>query len=250
MKIDRHALVTGASGGIGKAVVKKLLFEGYTVLGTYFENGDNLKDLVNDRFFGIALDFRSDSATETMVSAISAYLNRKVDLFVNCAGELRTGKLSLSESSDMVYVNLLFPYHLCMEIENFMSGNGCIILLSSISSSVSTLSFELYSATKAGVESLVRSFAFRLGPKQVTVIGIAPGLVNTKMSKSVFENLELYDAIVGQTPVGKLATVEEISEIIYVLSNDRMKYMTGQTIVLDGGRSLGSYERIWGKKSS
>ena len=239
---QQNALITGASGGIGVAVTKALLSRGYRVLGTFYRNESALARIGHQNFRYIKIDFTSNASMVQIREAIKVELHNKVDIFINCAGELKMGKLDLLDSVELTKTNLIFPYLLCVEADDFMASNGTIILISSISSKVATVSMELYSATKAGIESLVRSFAFKMAPKQVKVIGVSPGLVATSMSKEVMDNTPLFRMIVEQTPVGRLATIEDISELICGLADEKFIFITGQTLVFDGGRSLGSYE--------
>ncbi len=219
--IGRSALVTGASRGIGLAIATRLREAGATVLCP--SRGE--------------LDLASNDSMDTYLAA----LTESVDILVNNAGINPLGSGVEASDSDLVdtlQVNLVAPLRLVKALAPRMVERryGRILNISSIWSLVSKPRRVLYSASKAGLNGVTRSLAVELAGHNVLVNAIAPGYVNTDLTRKNNTSDEL-DAIVQTIPAGRLAEPAEIAELALFLCSERNSYITGQTIVIDGGFS-------------
>ena len=219
--IGRSALVTGASRGIGLAIATRLREAGATVLCP--SRGE--------------LDLASNDSMDTYLAA----LTESVDILVNNAGINPLGSGVEASDSDLVdtlQVNLVAPLRLVKALAPRMVERryGRILNISSIWSLVSKPRRVLYSASKAGLNGVTRSLAVKLAGHNVLVNAIAPGYVNTDLTRKNNTSDEL-DAIVQTIPAGRLAEPAEIAELALFLCSERNSYITGQTIVIDGGFS-------------
>jgi 3-oxoacyl-[acyl-carrier protein] reductase len=215
----RTALVTGASRGIGAAIADVLRREGARVLAPPRTE----------------LDLSSEASLENFLAA----LREPVDILVNNAGVNRLGALDEIGRDDMrevLQVNLGAPLRLIRGLSGGMKERryGRIVNLSSVWGSVSRLRRVTYSASKAGLDGLTRAVALELAPYGILVNSVAPGYVDTELTRQNNSAAEIA-AIARQIPLGRLGSPEEIAEVVAFLCSSRNSYLTGQVIVTDGG---------------
>jgi 3-oxoacyl-[acyl-carrier protein] reductase len=213
------ALVTGASGGIGRAIVARLSREGCRMV----QPPKDELDLLSPK-------------------SVAMYLSRfgpPVDVLVNCAGinRLASGvEVSDADLSATLAVNLVGPVSLCRALapQRVERRFGRIVNVSSIWSVVSKPRRLAYSISKAGLNALTRSLAVELARFNVLVNAVAPGFVDTALTRQNNSPEEI-EAIRRSIPMERLAKPEEIAEVVAFLCSDRNTYITGQTILVDGG---------------
>jgi len=215
----RTALVTGASRGIGAAIVSRLQVEGVKVLLPSRE----------------VLDLSSNHSIETYLSR----LTDPVDILVNNAGINRLGatdEVSGKDLEELIQINLVAPFRIIRGVVKGMKarGYGRIVNISSIWSMVARERRVAYSATKAGINGLTRAQALELAPYNILVNALAPGYVSTDLTKQNNSPTEL-EAISKHIPLGRLAEPAEIAECVAFLCSPKNSYITGQVIVVDGG---------------
>ncbi|MBY3158013.1 SDR family NAD(P)-dependent oxidoreductase [Rhizobium laguerreae] len=242
MTVERYALVTGANGGIGNAVAELLAERGRGVIALEGKHGG--EHLSKSNIHRFSLDLASPGALEECVSIVNSLAPSGVNEVINCAAEFNTNVIEPRMIDHMLQVNVVWPYTLLSQIRRLATEDAKVILVSSVSSSVATTGCELYAATKAAVEALVRGFAFRYGSSGTRVLGVSPGLVRTKMAKAVLTDPGLSTLIASQTPSGRLADPIDIARGIAGLLSSDFEWTQGQTVIMDGGRSLGSYEPL------
>jgi len=217
--IHRTVLLTGASRGIGAAIKKKLKKESLTLLTP----GRTALDLLSD----------------TSITAYLAALEKPVDILINNAGINYLAALEEVSSENMqamFQVNVKAPLRLIQGLAPSMKANryGRIVNISSIFGLVSREKRLLYSTTKSGLIGMTRTLAIELGPFNILVNTVAPGYVMTELTTQNNTEQEL-EKIRKTIPLGRFAEPEEIAEVVAFLCSEGNSYITGQTIVIDGG---------------
>lgn len=237
------ALVTGASRGIGRAIVLELAKEGASIVINYSKDDDGAKETLEEikkiNGYGILIkeDISSYEKTKTMVDEIITTMGR-IDILVNNAGISTVGLFmdSDKESIDRIMnVNLLGPVYLTNHVVNYMMSrkSGSIVNISSIWGEVGASCEVLYSATKGGINLFTKALAKELAPSNIRVNAIAPGVIDTSMNSFLGEDerKELEEEI----PLGRFGKSEEIGKLVVFLCCDESAYITGQIIRADGG---------------
>ena len=238
----RIALVTGASRGIGRAIAVRLAQGGVTVVGTATsESGaaaisDYLKDAGNHGA-GRVLRVDDDTSVAEGVAEISDEFGAPTVL-VNNAGITRDNillRMKQEEWSSVIDTNLNSLYRVCKACARGMTKArwGRIINITSVVGSMGNIGQSNYAATKAGAEGFSRSLARELGSRGITVNCVAPGFIDTDMTRELPE--EQRDLLKKQIPLGRLGQPEEIAELVAFLASDQGGYITGETIHVNGG---------------
>ena len=242
--MNKTAIVTGGSKGIGAAVVKILAQEGYNVILNYHKSEEVAKKM-KEEFTGKGYNveiFKADiSKREEVKKLIEFTLNKykNIDVLVNNAGISQTKlftDITDEDWSNMMATNLDSVFYITQEAVKNMIHNkkGCIINISSIWGLVGSSCEVHYSVTKAGVDAMTKSLAKELGPSNIRVNSIAPGIIDTDMNKylSDKEVVEIEDEI----PLGKIGKPEDIARCVKWLVED--EYTTGQVISINGGWNI------------
>lgn len=219
MNEARTALITGASRGIGAAIAARLQDEGLRILSPSSK----------------VLDLSSTVSIDTYLSQ----LTDPIDILVNNAGINRLGSLDEISSKDfeeVIQINLLGHFRLTQGVVEGMKARryGRIVNISSIWSLVSRERRVTYSAAKAGINGLTRALALELAPYDILVNAVAPGYINTELTRKN-NTPEALVGIAEEIPLGRLGEPSEIAECVAFLCSPKNSYMTGQVIVLDGG---------------
>lgn len=233
------ALVTGVSGGIGGAVARKLLENGFAVVGL----SRSIPAGFEGEFIHVQGDVGNRESRERYVdTAIEKY--GKIDVLVNVAGvapKVRNDILEMIEESYDYVMNIntkgmLFLTQLVANKMKENDGNrkGAIVNISSMSAYTSSTSRGEYCISKAGVSMITRLFADRLAEYGIPVNEIRPGIIATGMTEKVKEK---YDALIegGLLPIRRWGKPEDVAEAVWALCNGSLPYVTGQSIDVDGG---------------
>ena len=245
MTEDRKvALVTGASRGIGKAIAKTLAESGNCVVGT--ATSDAGAEAINDWLSplggaGLRLDV-------TQADDVAAFLPKVVDsygpplILVNNAGITRDNilmRMKDEEWSQVIDTNLNSVYRLSKACLRGMTKArwGRIITISSVVGSMGNAGQANYAATKAGVEGFTRALAKELGSRSITVNAVAPGFIDTDMTRELSEDNRTL--MLQQIPLGRLGEAAEIGAIVGFLAGNSAGYITGETIHVNGGMYMG-----------
>lgn len=243
----RTALVTGGSRGIGAAVVRALAREGARVAFNYHSSSDAANQLVAD----LELDQREavcwqadvrngDEAAGLVQNVIDRW--EKIDILVNNAGVIRDGLLAMMGPDDwneVIQTNLNSVYHFCHAVTRpMMSARyGRIINMSSVAAHYSNPGQANYAASKGGVEGLTRCLATELARRGITVNAVAPGFIETDMTEAVVNAAG--DKIRKAIPCRRLGRPDDVANAVVFLASEEASYITGQTITVDGGLTLG-----------
>lgn len=235
------AIITGASKGIGKAIAKELAQEGIQVIANYNKSEEEAKNLQEELAKkNIKLDiFKADvSKREEAKQLINYALEKygKIDILINNAG-ISEYKLFTDETDEdwnrVINTNLYSAFVMSQEVSRNMIHNkkGCIINISSIWGLVGGSLEVLYSISKAGLDGMTKALAKELGPSNIRVNSIAPGMINTKMN-SKFTKQEI-EEIKEEIPLEKIGKPSDIAKCVKWLVEDT--YTTGQVISINGG---------------
>lgn len=246
MSDKKVALVTGASRGIGKSIAIQLAKDGYHVAVNFCSNKTHAEEVCSNikAIGGDAMPFRADVAlsdeVEAMFDAIENELG-KVDLLVNNAGVLQDNYLLMMSENQwdkVVNTNLKGTFLVTQRaVKNMIRARkGCVVNMVSISGLVGTEGQTNYAASKGGVIAMTRSNARELGRYNIRVNAIAPGFINTEMIDDLSEKQILEQK--KRIPLRRIGEPQEVAHLVSFLASENNLYMTGQTLVMDGGLSV------------
>ena len=239
---SKVVLVTGASRGIGAAIADTLGESGYTVIGTATTTSG--ADSISQRFVDKGILGAGMPLNVTDPDSISALLQSVVENFgaptvlVNNAGITKDNILMLMKEDewlDVINTNLNAVFRLSKACVRPMTKArwGRIVNISSVVGSMGNGGQSNYSATKAGVEGFSRALAKELGSRSITVNTVAPGFIDTDMTKDLPDANK--EVLLGQIPLARLGAPEEIAAVVKFLVSDAAGYITGETIHVNGG---------------
>ncbi len=234
----KNVLITGGSRGIGRALVEAFSKSGYNVAFTYNKSENEAISLANElSVLAVKADSRNENEVISAVEAVRRELGG-VDILINNAGissfSLFTD-ISLSEWNDTFAVNVggAFLYSKAVLPDMISKKWGRIINISSIWGLVGSSCEVHYSASKAALIGLTRALAKELGPSNITVNAIAPGLIETDMNKSLSDTDK--EAFANDTPVGRAGKPAEIASAALFLASDEASFITGDVLNVSGG---------------
>lgn len=238
------AIVTGAAKGIGKAIVSKLISENYFVIAVDVD-AEAEKNLIAEFGKGKLQIAKANICSEKIVQKLFEKILKsysRVDVLVNNAGIIRDNmiwNMSVDDFDAVINVNLKGTWLMSREAARIMKDqkSGRIVNITS-RAWLGNRGQSNYSASKAGVVALTRVLALELGKYNVTVNAIAPGLIDTpltqKLSKDVLQKL------IEAQPSKSMGQPEDVAEAVAFLISEKNKFITGQTIYVDGGKSIGA----------
>ena len=243
---EKIALVTGASGGIGRAIAVALAGAGAYVYVNY--NGSQGKAEETVRLIeenggqGEICKFNVGDFEETnkAVSEIIAAKGR-LDILVNNAGITKDGLMMMmteAQFDDVININLKGAFNTIKAATRTMVKQRCgrIINITSVSGVMGNAGQANYSASKAGMIGLTKSMARELASRNITVNAVAPGFIETEMTAVLSDTVK--EAAVKQIPVGRFGQPEDIANMVKYLASDEAAYVTGQVICVDGGMAM------------
>jgi NAD(P)-dependent dehydrogenase (short-subunit alcohol dehydrogenase family) len=242
---DKVAVVTGAARGIGQAIALRFAAEGARVVlndlrPEMLEDTARLAEERGGAVLIVAADIGERESAEQVANEAVARFGR-LDVWINNAGITRDAlllKMTSEQWEAVLRVNLTGTFNGCQAAAARMStvGGGTIVNLSS-RSYLGNIGQANYSASKAGVVGLTRTLALELARYSIRVNAIAPGFVDTEMARAVPEDVR--ERVVKAIPLRRMARPEEIANVALFLASDESSYITGQVLVVCGGRSVG-----------
>ncbi|UXV36722.1 3-oxoacyl-[acyl-carrier-protein] reductase [Staphylococcus simulans] len=241
--MSKSALVTGASRGIGRSIALQLAEEGYNVAVNYAGNKDKAEAVVEEikdkgvEAFAIQANVANPDEVKDMIQEVVKQFG-SLDVLVNNAGITRDNllmRMKEQEWDDVINTNLKGVFNCIQKATRQMmkQRSGAIINLSSVVGAVGNPGQANYVATKAGVIGLTKTAARELASRNITVNAVAPGFIVSDMTDAL--NDDLKDQMKSQIPLGRFGEDTDIANTVAFLASDKAKYITGQTIHVNGG---------------
>ncbi len=239
----RVALVTGASRGIGAAIADALAAAGATVVGTATseKGAAAIDERLGENGAGMALDVTDSEQVDAVIKEIESRFGA-IAVLVNNAGITRDTLLMRMKEDDwdaIIDTNLTSVFRLSQKVLRSMAKArwGRIISIASVVGAMGNAGQTNYAAAKAGIMGFSKSLAREVGPRGVTVNVVAPGFIETDMTRDLPEKQK--EMLLGNIPNGRLGQPEEIAAMVRFLASDEAAYVNGQTMHVNGGMYMG-----------
>jgi len=241
------ALITGGSKGIGLAISEKLAANGYNLVINYNSPNseiegqiNSLKEQYNVDIIGVQASVTSETQINEMFETIMSHFGR-LDVLVNNAGITKDGlimRMSLEQFTDVINTNLTGTFICSKAATNIMKKqrSGKIINISSVIGLAGNAGQANYAASKSGIIGLTKSFAREYAPRNIAVNAVAPGFIETAMTKDLSDDLK--NKVIGEIPLKKYGQPTDVANVVAFLASDQADYITGQTIAVDGGMTM------------
>ena len=239
----KTALVTGGSRGIGRAICIELAQRGASVIVNYLSNADAAQDCVAaiTAGGGTAIAMQADVSDAAQASALFKAVRRDfggLDILVNNAGITRDNVIMLMKPDDFDIVqstNLRSCWLCCKEAARLMMRKraGSIVNIASVVGIAGNGGQTNYAASKAGIIGLSKSLAKEVAPRGIRVNALAPGFVATDMTAHLADDVKA--SALAAIPLGRMGEPDDIAKAVAFLASDEAAYITGQTLVVDGG---------------
>ena len=240
---NKNVIITGASGGIGNAIVEKLYKNGANILatGTKTEKLEELK-LKFDNIKILKFDISQHEKIEEFINNATEKLGGSLDCIVNNAGITKDNlaiRMNLEEWKKVIDINLTSTFLLSKFAIKKMLKNkyGKIINITSVVGHTGNAGQANYSASKAGIVAMSKSLSIEYAKKNINVNCISPGFISTAMTDKIDEKYK--DAIIAKIPSNRLGRPEDIANAVIFLGSDQSDYINGETIHVNGGMYLG-----------
>jgi 3-oxoacyl-[acyl-carrier protein] reductase len=240
---SRVALVTGSARGIGRAICETLAYKGTEIiiadvnLEQAQETASQLGDMFHKEALAIEVDVSKIESVQAMVKKILDKFG-KIDILVNNAGITRDGLIMRMKDDDwqkVIDINLTGSFNCTREVVKVMLKQryGRIVNIASIIGLVGNVGQANYAASKAGIIGLTKSVAKEIASRGITVNAIAPGFIETDMTKVLAP--EVREKLLSNIPIGRLGSPYDVANVTAFLVSDAASYITGQVMVVDGG---------------
>ena len=236
---NKNIIVTGATGGIGNSIIKKLHKNGANILasGTKIEKLEELKKKFNNLKI-LDFDISQSSKIETFIEDASKELNGSLDCIINNAGVTQDNlviRMSLDEWKKVIDINLTSTFLMCKFAIKKMLKNkrGKIINITSVVGHTGNLGKSNYTASKAGIVAMSKSLAIEYAKKNININCISPGFIKTAMTDKIDEKFK--DIIISKIPSARLGEPEDIANAVLFLASNQSDYINGETLHVNGG---------------
>jgi 3-oxoacyl-[acyl-carrier protein] reductase len=240
---DSTVVVTGGTRGIGRAISLAFASEGATVFAAYLNNDGAAQSLTEEAngLAGTISLFKADVSTSEGATGLinaAAAESGQIDVLVNNAGIIRDCYLAMMSDDDwetVIRTNINPLFHCCKWGLRKMMGrrSGSIINISSISGIIGTQGQTNYAASKGAVISFTKSLAREAGPMGIRVNAVVAGMIATGMTAALKQ--DVVERVVKGSALGRIGTPEEVADAVLFLASGRASYITGQSIIVDGG---------------
>ena len=236
---NKNVIVTGASGGIGNSIVKRLYDSGAKILasGTRIEKLDELKkNFENIKI--LKFDISQSDKVEEFIENATNELGGSLDGIINNAGITQDNlaiRMSLDEWQKVLNINLTSTFLMCKFAIKKMLKNksGKIVNITSVVGHTGNVGQANYTASKAGIVAMSKSLAIEYAKKNINVNCISPGFIKTAMTEKIDDKFK--EAIIAKIPSARLGDPDDIANAVLFLSSDQSSYINGETIHVNGG---------------
>jgi len=239
MSMDRTALITGASRGIGKRIAERLVNDGFFVVGTSTTEAGakNIEGWLGDRGIGLTVQVEDSASVDALFQRISERCG-DVSVLVNNAGITRDNllvRMSDDEWNGVIETNLAGAYRMCKSVLRPMMKTrwGRIVNVGSVVGRMGNSGQTNYAASKAGIEGLTKALAQEVGSRGITVNCVAPGFIDTDMTAKLSD--EQTDNLVATIALGRIGSPADVAAAVSFLVRDDAGYITGETLHVNGG---------------
>jgi NAD(P)-dependent dehydrogenase (short-subunit alcohol dehydrogenase family) len=242
----KTALVTGASRGIGRASALALAAAGAQVLVHYGRGADEAEGVAAEirkaggRADIVAADLATADGAHKLARQARAIVGDRLDILVANAGVSKAATIeetTVEDFDNLFAVNVRAPFFLVQQLLPILGSGASVILLSSLAAHASVGTLPAYAATKGAIDTLVKHFASALGARGIRVNAVAPGVVATDMSNFTKTDAGR-DYVLGIQALKRLAQPDDIAGVVALLASDDARWITGDTIRVDGGSKL------------
>lgn len=241
----KSALITGGTRGLGKEMAKSLADAGavVSIVGRDRETGENVANEIEENTGQKVIFIRGDvKNTADIKNFVKRTIKEfgKIDILITCAGiniRKNAEEITEEEYKEIFDINFFGTWFTCIEVGKHMIERkyGRIITIGSILSFVTIPGRSLYASTKGAIIQLTKTLAVEWAKYNITVNCICPGPFNTDINKEIFKNPEIRKYFIERIPVGRIGNPEEIGPLGVFLSSDACPFITGSTILIDGG---------------
>jgi 3-oxoacyl-[acyl-carrier protein] reductase len=244
--ISRTALVTGASRGIGRATARALAAAGARVIVHYGNAAKEAETLVAEiRLAGgkadaVGADLGAPDGAHKLAAEVRKLVGDRLDILVANAGIATAAAIedqTVEEFDRMFAVNVRAPFFLVQQLLPLFGEGTSVVLLSSLAARASVGQLPAYAATKGAISTLVTHFAALLGPRGIRVNAVAPGVIDTDMSKFARSD-EGRAFTLGMQALQRIGKPDDVADVVSFLASDSSRWMTGETLEAGGGSKL------------
>ena len=236
---NKNIIVTGASGGIGNSIIKRLNEAGANILasGTRIEKLEELKKNF-EKIKILKFDISQSEKIEEFIENATKELGGSLDGIINNAGITQDNlaiRMSLDEWQKVININLTSTFLMCKFAIKKMLKNkyGKIVNITSVVGHTGNLGQANYTASKAGIVAMSKSLAIEYAKKNININCISPGFIKTAMTDKIDEKFK--EAIISKIPSARLGEPDDIANAVLFLSSDKSNYINGETIHVNGG---------------
>jgi len=243
---NKTALITGASRGMGRAAALALAAAGARVIIHYGRGAEEAESVVaqiranGGRADAIAADLAAPDGAHALAAKVRNLVGQRLDIIVANAGISKAATIediTVQDFDNLFAVNVRAPYFLVQQLLPVLGSGSSVVFVSSLGAHAVVGALSAYSATKGAVDTLVKHFASALGPRNIRVNAVAPGVIDTDMSNFA-KTEDGRVAILGMQALKRIGQPADVASVVAFLASDEARWITGDTIHVDGGSKL------------
>jgi len=243
---NKTALVTGASRGMGRAAALALATVGAQVIVHYGHDADEAKAVVNEiraaggRADAVAADLAAPDGAYALAAQVRNLTGNRLDILVSNAGISKATTIetiTVKDFDELFAVNVRAPYFLLQQLLPILSDGGSVVFVSSLGARAALGTLSAYAATKGAINTLVKYFAAALGARGIRVNAVAPGVIDTDMSNFT-KTEDGRKTVMAMQTLKRIGQPDDVASVVAFLASDDARWITGDTIAVDGGSKL------------